>query len=686
MQDTVKRDLCAREPIHVPGSIQTHGLLMVLDAGSGQVLQMAGDPRTLLGGKTGDALEEQLQGEVAALLRNHSRDFSGSPAYLGEVRVGTEGKPLTVTGHRVEGHLVIEIEPSGPVSPVAVVLSFVREAVERMTQREGLEDASHSIAADVRAISGFDRVMVYQFLKDGSGCVIAEQKLEDLPSFLHHRYPASDIPRQARELYIRNPIRVIPDVTYQPAPLVPAIRPGADEILDMSHCSLRSVSPVHIRYLKNMGVGASMSVSILRKGELWGLIACHHGSPKLVPFETREICQHLGLALSHYIGAKDDAEETSHGLDLGRARDQIFSEIATTSDPRAFLRERIADIQNLIPAHGVVTSIDAETNLTGHVPPADALAPLIQWVIATSQPSGVFVTDCLSEHYAAAGDFTAEASGLVAVVLPGEAPLVVLWFRAEQVEEVFWAGNPHAAVDLDGIDGRPGPRKSFDLWTETVRARCRPWSHVEVEAAHLLRARATLVLQEFQIRHMNAQIQASNARLSAMARTDELTGLANRRSLGERLQQEWARAARYARSLAAVAVDVDHFKKFNDRFGHPAGDDCLRQVAGVLGASGRPTDFAARTGGEEFVILLPETDLAGARVIAEEVRASVEGLCIDHPDSVGGTVTVSIGIAAADPDSIMMPEDLLEEADRALYTAKHEGRNRVAAATSRGMS
>ena len=615
-----KRDLCAREPIHVPGSIQSHGLLLVVDAETGLILQTAGDARVVLEDNAlnpGDRLAAVLEGRLEALLRDGRRELGGAPKYLGDVQASPRHPLLTVTAHTVTGWDVIEIEPAGPSSPAPAVLSSVRASIERMQDASGLANAARSIAADVRQLTGFDRVMIYQFMEDASGSVIAEDKLDDLPAFLHHRYPASDVPPQARELYRRNPIRVIPDVTYTPSPLVPTRIPGTEETLDMSHCTLRSVSPVHLQYLRNMGVGASMSVSILSKGELWGLIACHHGGPRLVPFEIREVCQHLGQALSRYI---------------------------------------------------------------------DALVSLSEWVLQTAQRSGTFATDCLSEHYPPARHFAAEASGLLAVVLPGDRPLVIMWIRAEQVEEVLWAGNPHEAVQLDEPNDGPNPRKSFALWAETVRGRSSPWSRVEVEAAHLLRARAALVLQDHRIRQLNTQIQSANERLSALARTDDLTGLANRRALGERLTEEWARVARYGRSLAAMAIDIDHFKEFNDQFGHPAGDECLRKVATVLGAAGRATDFSARSGGEEFVILLPATDLAGAQAVAEDVRAAIERLRIRHPASATAVVTASVGVAATTANFSGTPESLLHEADTALYSAKRGGRNRVAVASPRDLT
>lgn len=211
--------------------------------------------------------------------------------------------------------------------------------------------------------------------------------------------------------------------------------------------------------------------------------------------------------------------------------------------------------------------------------------------------------------------------------------------------------------------------------------------YVVKSSNQLARLRASLkiavkrVMSGTELSEHETHLQSVNERLAALARTDDLTGLANRRALRERLADEWARVVRYRRSLAAVAIDIDHFKHYNDHLGHQAGDECLRKVAGALGAAGRATDFAARSGGEEFVILLPETNLVGAEDVAENVRTTVEMLGIRHPLSVTGVVTVSVGVAAATADVCGTPEALLEAADKALYSAKREGRNRVAVAS-----
>ena len=229
------------------------------------------------------------------------------PVYLGSVAVA--GAKLCLTAHDRDGIRILEIEPSSPLpQSTAEVLAQARKTAALFDRALDHTELLQTAAREARRLTEFDRVMIYRFLRDGSGSVEAEDRAEALPPFLNHRYPASDIPKQARELYLRNLIRVIPDVSYTPAPLIPSLNPATKAPLDMSDCTLRSVSPIHVQYLKNMNVAASMSVSIVVDGALWGLVAFHHMSPKLVPYELREMCKHLGEIPSQQVKAREDAE------------------------------------------------------------------------------------------------------------------------------------------------------------------------------------------------------------------------------------------------------------------------------------------------------------------------------------------------------------------------------------------
>jgi diguanylate cyclase (GGDEF)-like protein len=254
-----------------------------------------------------------------------------------------------------------------------------------------------------------------------------------------------------------------------------------------------------------------------------------------------------------------------------------------------------------------------------------------------------------------------------------------MWFRAEEVEEINWAGNPHAPVEPGASLGALNPRKSFEIWRETVSGRSRPWPPADLQSVRGFAPRAAFVLQQKRVRDLNQKLGAANERLAALASTDGLTGIPNRRAFDERLQMEWKRRSRPRRALAMIILDIDYFKQYNDHYGHLMGDDCLKEIARTLSEGRRAADLVARIGGEEFSLVMPETDAAGAMIVAEAVRARIEGLQLEHVKSPLGVVTASLGVAVAAGDSRKGPvEDLMLRADKALYEAKRSGRNRVA--------
>jgi diguanylate cyclase (GGDEF)-like protein len=396
-----------------------------------------------------------------------------------------------------------------------------------------------------------------------------------------------------------------------------------------------------------------------------------------VPYEKREACRHVGQILSHAIEAREEAETYRAAANLGEAREAVLHALRSVDDPVGVLLSQCRAFQDVVPSHGVAVSTKEELRTAGHTPTQEQVEQLTAWLRQRLSASDGFVTERLSDEYPLASEFTSAGSGLLSISVPADEPVILMWFRAEQIEEIRWAGNPHEALEPGSTPGALNPRRSFATWSETVRGRSRPWAAVEIASAQSIRPRLASILQRQKIRELNVLLQEANARLSAQATTDGLTGIPNRRAFDERLEHEWARASRHERSLALLVLDVDYFKQYNDHFGHLAGDECLKQIAQVLSRERRTSDLAARFGGEEFCILLPDTDLQGASRVAEAIRSSISELGVEHPKSQIGHLTVSIGVIAAVPASGHSPRDLLQSADEALYRAKAGGRNRV---------
>jgi two-component system, chemotaxis family, sensor kinase Cph1 len=503
---------CDREPIHIPGAIQPHGVLLVVEPASEEILQAAGDIKGLLGDgrpAPGRRVTELLGLSLVDLARSAGVGVQGEPVYLGSVGRLAHGGEIDVVAHERDGVFLLELEPVPAARPSAArILASVRAVTATLEAAPDLLRTCQVAARELRRLTGFERIMVYRFLEDGSGHVFAEDKVADISSLLNHHYPASDIPRQARELYIRNPIRVIPDAGYAPAPIIPELCPATGRSLDMSECALRSVSPVHVQYLKNMGVAASMSISILRDGALWGLISCHHRAPRTVSYEQREACKHVGQVLSQQVAAREEAEAHSQGRRLAEARDEVLLVLARASGSLDdALAAHAAELRAIVPCDGMAVWQNGRTVGGVEQRPSDAeVDKLAQWLLRDDAPEP-YATDRLSERHAPASAYLARASGLLAVMVSREEPLVLLWFRAERVEVVTWAGNPHKPAEPGTDPGILNPRASFDLWRETVHGRSRLWTAAEIDAARRFRDRVFELRQRRRLEKLNRRLR-----------------------------------------------------------------------------------------------------------------------------------------------------------------------------------
>lgn len=328
--------------------------------------------------------------------------------------------------------------------------------------------------------------MIYRFGNDSTGTVIAEDSDGRLPSLLNHHFPASDIPRQARQLYMRNRVRVIPNADYRPMPLVPGdISPVTNAPLDMSDCILRSVSPVHLEYMKNMNTMASMSAALIRDGALWGMVIGHHQTARAIPIRMRATCRILAGLLSQQIAARQDAEDYEEQFQLRSREDAFLRSVDGASSTENGLESNLALLRDMLPADGIAVRLGDRILLNGRTPSQEMVAGLTEW-LADGRIAEGFVSHHLAQEYAVAAAQADTASGLLALSLPGGAAGdMILWFRSERIAVLNWAGNPHKASDASG---RLNPRKSFDLWQETVRQQSLPWSIQEEAAARRVTA------------------------------------------------------------------------------------------------------------------------------------------------------------------------------------------------------
>jgi chemotaxis family two-component system sensor kinase Cph1 len=496
---------CEREPIHIPGSVQPHGALLTFHDASGGVQQASTNAALLLGRAGHDVLGLTLDDLFDA---DSVRALAGAMA---GGRVSTTGAPLRVQAldapaevwldalvHRSGDAWILEVEPQHDEVDVGNTLRDVRSAVAQLTATETLEELFETAVRLVREISRFDRVMFYRFDRDWNGEVVAEAQRGDLESFRGLHYPASDIPPQARALYTVNWLRFIRDVDAVNVPLVPQEDPGTQQPLDLSLAALRSVSPIHCEYLRNMGVSASMSVSLVIDGTLAGLIACHHYSGPYVPSApVRATCEFLAQTLSLMLGGRERDERLQRTREIQTALDSVrLGALEAGTDLGALLARSAPELMGMVGASGMAWTLDGRTLTHGEVPPDADLQRLRSWGRSRSGTEGLVESDGVALTAPALEDLAPSASGLLMLLLAEQED--VLFLRREAVRTVDWGGNPHLKnleVGPDGVS-RLSPRGSFALWRDTVRLRSVEWTDAELEAAARLRTYLVQVLYE----------------------------------------------------------------------------------------------------------------------------------------------------------------------------------------------
>jgi light-regulated signal transduction histidine kinase (bacteriophytochrome) len=508
---------CDREPIHIPGSIQPHGALLALRPEDLTVVQASVNAAEYL--ELADIVPGRSRFGERADDRGLAGDLTGwwaqsEPTLLRQHLVGD--RRLNAVAHRGAGLILLEFEPA-PVDPdqtLEALYPRLRAFTETLQGYAEIEPLCAAVAANVRALTGFDRALIYRFDEDGGGTVIGEDRNEALPGLLGHRFPGSDIPRQARELYKINRLRIIPDATYTPVPLRAA--PDQTEPLDLTHSMLRSVSPVHLEYMRNMGTLASMSVSIIVEGELWGLISCHNAQPRRVPLQLRASCDFLGQVMGLQVGALTRTQEAARRVELKSLQAELLALMAAEETYSDALVKNPGLWRGLASAGGAAL-LAGDTLLTaGDTPSPAQIRKIVEWLSGEAH-SEVYATDSLATEMPGGEALAEKASGLLAITISELRASYILWFRPEVSRTVRWAGDPAKAVDPR--DGKIHPRNSFSLWLEQVRGRSEPWLAVEIEAARDLRdAVIRIVLRQAEERaELNEELERSNKELEAFS-------------------------------------------------------------------------------------------------------------------------------------------------------------------------
>jgi two-component system, chemotaxis family, sensor kinase Cph1 len=544
---------CDDEPVRTPGCIQGHGLLLALRPLDLVVVQVSENWTAW----TGTPLNQVLNRPLASLLGAEAAEeiarivgtemVERNPLYaltitLPSGRAGAD--PVDISVHLSDGVLIVEFEPSGRSQAVASsdgdYYSMVKKTLVRLKAAALLAEFCDVVAQEVRRITQLDRVMIYRFHPDDTGEVVADDHRADLHSWFGLRYPASDIPKPVREIFKRIGVRPLPDVNGDTFEMVPLLNPDSGRPLDMTYCALRGASVMYTDYLRNMGVSATLTMPILRNGEVWGLIACHHYTPVSLPYPVRAAAEFLGQITSLEIASAEGREHLQYRLRMDAAHHAVLA-TASADGSLAALTDDRPGLLGGIEATGVAVLEHGRWAMRGQTPNEQQLDTLVQWLAHRLEAARsdertdertderndgrseewVLALDALGSQFPEAAQWADAASGVLAIAvsqrLHGD---WVIWFRPEQKQTFNWGGNPYEKATSTGIHGdRLSPRKSFEIWQETVNGRSTPWKQVEIDAAVKLRLLLLDIVigRAEQLAVLNTHLVRSNDELDAFA-------------------------------------------------------------------------------------------------------------------------------------------------------------------------
>lgn len=518
---------CDSEPVQTPGCIQAHGALLVLRMSDLVILQVSENARDFLGAAPDALLGKSIGDVVSADGARRLHDFLGkepidrNPLYVFTQPIADAAVPLDFFVHTIEGVVLLECEPASRDTPDYYAL--VKKSVARMQAAPTVAEFCRAATEEIRSFTGLDRVMVYRFHADFHGEVVGESKRDDMETWLGFHYPAADIPQPAREIFKKIWVRPLPNAAGPLVEMVPLTNPDTGRPVMMTHCALRGASVMYTEYLQNMGVAASLTLSILCDGELWGLIACHHLTPTHFPYQVRAACEFMAQVVSLQLRGAEQREALAYRLRMEEIHNRLIAQAALDAGLSS-LTTASPNLLAAIDAGGAAVFHSDRWWRVGKTPADAPLDELKDWLAQRSEfrssTRPAYVTDALARDFPGGAALAEVASGVLAVPLSRRNGNVVLWFRPETIQTVKWGGDPTAKPMATGPHGpRLTPRKSFELFTESVRQRSLPWQPVEIEAALRLRLLILeiVVSRTEQLTEMNADLTRSNEELDAFA-------------------------------------------------------------------------------------------------------------------------------------------------------------------------
>ncbi|MFD0793786.1 GAF domain-containing protein [Mucilaginibacter litoreus] len=486
-------EFCGSLPLNHINVIQSYGYLIILDKQSLDILQLSENVADLLEKPVQELINKPFSdhADVEALKKLQQR-FNENISNKVPLAISVKGTKMQSLVHFKDEYLILELEKWDQSSERSFTNVFeeVKYAIAAIEQAGDIETVSRIAVQELRKLTGFDGIMMYRFDSDWNGTVIAEDKVQGqgLENYLGHTFPASDIPKQARQLYLKNTYRLIPDRDFEPVRLYPVINPKTNAFIDLSDCNLRGVAAVHLEYLKNMNVCASMSIRVTHNGELWGLIACHHLTPLYLSFELCGVCELLSSVVSNKITSILYKQDFELKAGLQKQQTALIAQVYAKNDLLdGLLNDSECNLMEVFNAGGVVAIQDGMPHVIGDVPDNAFLENFVLW-LQNKNIEKLFVTDELPAEYDEALPYSRIASGVLAIPVDGEQGDFIMCFRPEVVQTIKWGGDPNQAINFEPDRKNYHPRNSFKLWQQTVHNTAVAWNRHELEIAENMRS------------------------------------------------------------------------------------------------------------------------------------------------------------------------------------------------------
>ncbi len=478
-------DFCGNVPLNFINSIQPYGALLVLDKAKLNVIQASENVVVLFHRPVDEIVASPFSSLVApedwpSLSEKMNRSSFRQSIPL---RFTFLGVSCLAIMHFQEAQILLEIEKKElGISDFSTIYQDVKYIIALLKEAENVEEVCHVAAKEIKKMSGFDKVMVYRFDEEWNGHVMSEEKEENMDSYFGLRFPASDIPKQARELYLKNPYRWIPNNRYEPVKLQPVLNPLSFKFTDLSPCNLRGVPAVHLEYLDNMKVGASMSTPIVKNGQLWGLITCHHKTPRALHYDMRCAFELLSDFISAQLASQERESLLRHGSQLQLVQNSLYKQMVTAESSVEGLFSPPDSLFQLLDITGAALFYQDKLIKIGQTPPETFVKELLFW-LKINKIDQVYTTTSISESIDIKTPHNAIASGLLAIPISPKNEEYILGFRPEAVQTVQWGGNPNDAIQFESDKKNYHPRNSFAIWQETVRNTSQPWKPGTLKAA-----------------------------------------------------------------------------------------------------------------------------------------------------------------------------------------------------------